>query len=535
MALHATISGGTATEGVYLADGGVLTPVALAGETAPDTGGGTYAHFRLTFVNASGDVAFDATVSGGTAAQGLFVDSGGTDASLLLEGEVAPGTGGQTYTGYKALGYSDAGEVVLSAGLSGGGEGVFLASTGADTLVALDGDPAPGTGGGTYNFDFFLANNTSVSSTGEVAFASGVSGGSVSAGVFRVANGRHFPVVLDGDPVDATWGGGTFGVAGNAMLTPVNAVKETVVDLPISGGSFTRGLFSDFGAGLRPVVFSGETSPGTGGGVFFGSLFASLGDGGVVAFHATLSGGSATVGVFRAVPPVRSTAEITLEVQAQTSPVLTPISSVTAAVEMGVSGTNLQSLVVGGGFAGTATSPSPTTQSVSVSLPGASVQRTGAGTSGVLAGSFPLRGQQTIDGSLIDFQVPGGTLGVGGSTISFFGISMLRSVGFSPWGTQTVTLLTGTSTSGMSATPYTAMGFAHGPASMTSTVGQASGVLQLVTPTQVGVIDSGGTFYAGHVSRLTIRFLPEPRGFVGPALGAAGVLVLVGLRSRRRS
>lgn len=84
------------------------------------------------------------------------------------------------------------------------------------------------------------------------------------------------------------------------------------------------------------------------------------------------------------------------------------------------------------------------------------------------------------------------------------------TVAGAPWTTGTAMLPIG---AGMT---HTLMGFAHGPASATSSAGQASGVVQLVTPI---VIDTGlpsePTLAYGV---LTLHFVPEP--------GAACLLLL---------
>src|SRR5882724_5636246 len=67
---------------------------ALAGQVAPDTGGGTYASFGFVDVDWVGAVVFSAAVSGGTAPGGLFTVSQppiqGSHA-IALVGGVAPG------------------------------------------------------------------------------------------------------------------------------------------------------------------------------------------------------------------------------------------------------------------------------------------------------------------------------------------------------------------------------------------------------------------------------------------------------------
>lgn len=62
------------TAGVFRDDGSSLAGIAVTGHEAPGSGGGTYSDFRLNpDINAAGEVAVAATVTGGTTAGGIFI------------------------------------------------------------------------------------------------------------------------------------------------------------------------------------------------------------------------------------------------------------------------------------------------------------------------------------------------------------------------------------------------------------------------------------------------------------------------------
>ena len=73
-------------------------------------------------------------------------------------------------------------------------------------------------------------------------------------------------------------------------------------------------------------------------------------------------------------------------------------------------------------------------------------------------------------------------------------------------------------------------GFAHGPASGTSSTRNVSGVVQLVAPTLV-LTSQAGLAAIPIYSVLTLRFVPEPGTFVLFGMGIAGL----GVACRRRS
>jgi hypothetical protein len=108
----------------------------------------------------------------------------------------------------------------------------------------------------------------------------------------------------------------------------------------------------------------------------------------------------------------------------------------------------------------------------------------------------------------------------------------LPTTAFGPWTVNGLMLVAG---SGQNPPPYTDSGFAHGPASGTSTAAATSGVLQMISPIQTHqIIDVGNPshLWQATFTRLRVRFLPEPGTPILLLTGALALLVLG--RSRRR-
>jgi PEP-CTERM motif len=118
--------------------------------------------------------------------------------------------------------------------------------------------------------------------------------------------------------------------------------------------------------------------------------------------------------------------------------------------------------------------------------------------------------------------VPLDVVGVGGSKSVAMFVNV--TVTGNPWTTGVVTIMTG-----MGGTA-SAAGFAHGPASGTSSTAALSGIVRLVTPVLVST-NIGASAIVPTFGLLTLHFVPEPGTLVLLGSGIAG-LVAFG-RSRR--
>jgi hypothetical protein len=131
-----------------------------------------------------------------------------------------------------------------------------------------------------------------------------------------------------------------------------------------------------------------------------------------------------------------------------------------------------------------------------------------------------------------------GVKGVGiGGLVTVGGFSAIRiSVEAAPWTVKTATAIDQTDdNTGLAAFHnVTRMGFAHGPASGTTSTAQTSGVLQVVTPAQVRTnLSLGSNVKVGALTELLIHFIPEPGLLLLLGSGVVGLAALG--RSRMRS
>jgi hypothetical protein len=123
-------------------------------------------------------------------------------------------------------------------------------------------------------------------------------------------------------------------------------------------------------------------------------------------------------------------------------------------------------------------------------------------------------------------------VGVGGVvTIGAFGGIRISILG-APWTVKTVSVSNRTVNEGITA--FQRNGFAHGPASLTSSTAVTSGVVQLVSPSQQTVQGvPGNSDKSGNIAIISLHFIPEPGLLLLLGSGAAG-LILLGRRRLKR-
>ena len=125
-------------------------------------------------------------------------------------------------------------------------------------------------------------------------------------------------------------------------------------------------------------------------------------------------------------------------------------------------------------------------------------------------------------------------IGVGGQIVGIGG-NIRISIEAAPWTVKTATAIdqTDDNTGAAAFHNVTRMGFAHGPASGTTSTAQPSGVLQLVTPSQVRTnLPLGSNVKLSVLTELLIHFIPEPGLLLLLGSGVVG-LALIG-RSRMK-
>jgi hypothetical protein len=146
--------------------------------------------------------------------------------------------------------------------------------------------------------------------------------------------------------------------------------------------------------------------------------------------------------------------------------------------------------------------------------------------------NLPFTAPTTVNG------VPGTGLravGIGG-ILTAGGYGGIRvSLQAAPWTIKTASAIDQITTTGLSRTlvTKTAQGWAHAPASTTSSTAQPSGVVQLVTPGQIWTnLPLGSNDKLGGFVVMAVHFIPEPGLLLLLGAGVAG-LGLLGWRRRR--
>ncbi len=143
--IAAVVEGGETTGALYEVRRGSLRPLRFQGDPTPV--GGTYSSLSMPSMATDRSVAFRAYVAGGSVSAGIFrLGRHGSDDELVVAaGDPAPGTGGGSFSIFSHLSLNASGDVLFQASIAGGsgGDGLFLASEGAVTAVAVSSQNSP--------------------------------------------------------------------------------------------------------------------------------------------------------------------------------------------------------------------------------------------------------------------------------------------------------------------------------------------------------------------------------------------------------
>jgi hypothetical protein len=296
----ADLSGGTAAEGIFAgATQASVVPIALLGQQAPGLPNGvTFGGFDLTLVDEEGHVLVRADLAGpgiGTDNDfGFWSNRAGPLSLVVAEGQDAPGTSGDVFSGLSTAVFS-AGRIGFIGDLSGtdvtseNGAGVWLDDGVSQTLLVRLGDSAPGA---SAPYAIFPAEEgLTLDTTGDLVFQAAVNPADYEYGLWRVpAGGSSAVVAFATDPAP-----GLDGVALGTIGTPaVNEAGAVAFSTLLTGSGVTlenqASIWSTASGSLALVARAGDVAPGTGGAVFGGIGTPASDASGAVTFPASVTG-----------------------------------------------------------------------------------------------------------------------------------------------------------------------------------------------------------------------------------------------------
>jgi hypothetical protein len=249
----ATLTGGNTSLGIFRVSNGNLEPVALQGQTLPDLSGSTFFQFGDPTINAVGDIVFNAGyIPVARVDYALFGSFGGTLRKIVDGQTSVPGAPGQAFTYYRNPQINDRGDIAFIADLSPGGSsisGIFMISEGVLRNIVM-------TEGGTpSSFGEHSLNNR-----GDLVFSS-------NEGITLYSEGQLTPLVFAGQSIP-----------GSDLVVRASAPRiddeRNVVFLNIAPGCIGRFLCANpnavvrvRGGALEKVAMVGESISGLGGSV----------------------------------------------------------------------------------------------------------------------------------------------------------------------------------------------------------------------------------------------------------------------------
>lgn len=291
VAFYATILRNKATEGIFLARGGHLTKVAAVGDSVP--GGGILTQFAqhpIPSLNDSGTVTFGAAVSLAQASEGIFMAKDGKLTAIAVIGGDAPGVVNGTFAQLDTPSMNNRDEVVFVATVRHGRdtfETLYLYSNGRLRKLLAERDPYLG-GGFFDQFGLPAINNRGV-----IALAVTLDHGPALGGIF-VTGTRDLKMLV---------GAGAAAPDGRMILRFSERLAIDDDDNIAFGAHLGSGtqrseaLLKVNTSGLTLIASVGDPAPGGGKFAGFGE-WPSAGPAGRVAFVAAIDEGPGPLGIF---------------------------------------------------------------------------------------------------------------------------------------------------------------------------------------------------------------------------------------------
>jgi hypothetical protein len=286
------ISGGNGGNGIFVASTAGVRKVVATGDAFP--GGTTFAApgTATSLLNNSGDVVFGpASNTTGSATNAIFLQPAANPGSIVRlvgAGDAAPADiGGTLSSTFKLLSFSDADTVAVSNSITGRGWAMFRLVSGSSLqTIAAAGQAAPGAGGKTFTNFYYLTMNAS----GEAAFIGMLSGTPVAYGIFRQAGANPMTLVaVDGDAAPLT-GGGTLSCAPLYPGTMLLDSGSLAYWANIVGGAADYAQFLATQTGTAVLLTTADTLP-SGSRIEFRGNWPVYSAGSYVGFSATRTGG----------------------------------------------------------------------------------------------------------------------------------------------------------------------------------------------------------------------------------------------------
>ena len=293
-------SGGIATVGVWSEGDGNLAPVALRDTVVPGTPAGTtFTSMSGIAINNSGDVAFNAIISGPSlSGTGIWANSSGSLGLVARSGTQVPGFSPSTNFGnFRSSQFDDLGRVQFVATFTNSPTGSGLLSGGSSNLnlLAATERQAPGTPQGT---SFFWRNGLQFTSnnSGNVVVAATLSA-SPFLGAWTDRMGSLSLLYRAGDASSAVPSDYVFADAFVLTRPPVindgGQIAHLVGFNSTTGGPGISGIVRFDLAQQTMIARNGDVAPGSApGNTFYRLGHPQLNNRGQVSFYAIVDGNS---------------------------------------------------------------------------------------------------------------------------------------------------------------------------------------------------------------------------------------------------